>query len=507
MGTGRTEPQNRGDTLTPATSKAKLVTRMNETYVTPGTVLLSKFRVEKLLGMGAMGVVVLAMHLDLKQRVAIKFMLPGKTPNPERHERFLREAQIASRLTTVHVARVIDVGTMPDGGAPYMVMEYLQGSDLSGVIAERGQLPIQEAAGYVLQVCEAVGEAHAAGIIHRDLKPANLFLTKTADGQPCVKVLDFGVSKLMDAGLQLTQDATTLGSPLYMPPEQMTASKNVDERADIWALGVILYELIAGKTPFDAEQMPQLCTRVFTGEPTPLAQFRKDVPVGLEAVLLRCFEKKREQRWRNVAEFAAALVPFAPARAAIHAERVAAILGLNGGPSRMTEVLPPEPALEVPPQRAHALSAGNGGTLDNGSVTRSRSGPALTPRSKAATVVGVGLGGAALMLVGVGLLHWRAGTPGAEGQPSGIVTGVALGGSATGVTLPPLPESTNARPQVAPSAPIVPDVATSASASGRVAATSASPPKQPPRQPPPTHPTAPEKTITPPPKRNILEKD
>lgn len=478
---------------------------MNESYVTPGTILLGKYKIEKLLGMGAMGVVVLATHLDLKQRVAMKFMLPGKTPNPERHERFLREAQIASRLTTVHVARVIDVGTMPDGGAPYMVMEYLQGSDLSGVIAERGQLPIQEAAGYVLQVCEAVGEAHAAGIVHRDLKPANLFLTKTADGQACVKVLDFGVSKLMDAGLQLTQDAMTLGSPLYMPPEQMSASKNVDARADIWALGVILYELIAGKTPFDAEQLPQLCTRVFTGEPTPLGQFRSDVPVGLEAVLLRCFEKKREDRWRNVAELAAALVPFAPARAVVHAERAAAMLGLNEGPSRMTDVLPPAPVAKVPPQRAQALSAGHGGTLDNGSVTRSRSSAAVAPRSRGGAVLGVGLGVVALVVLGVGMMRWRGG-PGAaaEPQPSGIVTGAPSTASTTTATSSPLPESTIAVPQVAPSAVIVPPPATSAAASATVAAGSAPRPRLPP---PPTHPIATAKTGTPPPKRSILEKD
>ena len=218
--------------MTRASGDGTLTPCMNESYITPGTVLLGKYRIEKVLGMGAMGIVALATHLDLNQRVAMKFMIPGKTANPERQQRFLREAQIASRLTTMHVARIIDVGTMPDS-APYMVMEYLQGSDLAAVITERGQLPILEAAGYLLQVCEAVGEAHAAGVVHRDLKPANLFLTKTADGQPCVKVLDFGVSKLTDAGLQLTQDAVTLGSPLYMPPEQMSASRDVDGRADI----------------------------------------------------------------------------------------------------------------------------------------------------------------------------------------------------------------------------------------------------------------------------------
>jgi serine/threonine-protein kinase len=479
---------------------------MNESYITPGTVLLGKYKITKVLGMGAMGIVVLATHLDLNQRVAIKFMLPGKTPNLERHQRFLREAQIASRLTTVHVARVIDVGTMPDGGAPYMVMEYLQGSDLAAVITERGQLPILEAAGYLLQVCEAVGEAHAAGIVHRDLKPANLFLTKTADGQPCVKVLDFGVSKLMDAGLQLTQDAVTLGSPLYMPPEQMSASKDVDARADIWSLGVILYELIAGKTPFDAEQLPQLCTRIFTGAPTPLGQFRGDAPPGLEAVLLRCFEKKRENRWRNVAELAAALVPFAPSRAVVHAERVAAILGLNEGPSRMTDVLPPEPIAAISPLRAQAMSAGTGGTLDNGSVTKSRNGAALAPRSKGGAVLGVGLGVVALAAAAAGLLRWRSGPSAIDGQPSGIVTGVALGGSATGVASAPSLAPTNAVPTVAPSASAVPDLATSASASGRVVGSPAAP-KLPPRQTPPTSPPATAKPSTPPPNRSILEKD
>jgi serine/threonine-protein kinase len=479
---------------------------MNESYVTPGTVLLGKYKITKVLGMGAMGIVVLATHLDLNQQVAIKFMLPGKTPNPERHQRFMREAQIASRLTTVHVARVIDVGTMPDGGAPYMVMEYLQGSDLEAVITARGPLPILEAAGYLLQICEAVGEAHAAGIVHRDLKPANLFLTKTADGQPCVKVLDFGVSKLMDAGLQLTQDATTLGSPLYMPPEQMRASKDVDARADIWSLGVILYELIAGKTPFDAEQLPQLCTRIFTGAPTPLGHFRPDAPPGLETVLLRCFEKERENRWRNVAEFAAALVPFAPARAVVHAERVAAILGLNEGPSRMTDLLPSAPVFDTGPQRAQAMSAGHGGTLDNGSVTRSRNGAALASRSRGGAVLGVGLGVVGLASAAVGLLRWHSGPSAIDGQPSGIVTGAALGGSATGVTSSPLPESTNAGPQVAPSAVTVPDPATSASASGRVAGIPSTS-KLPPRQAPPTSPAATAKASTPPPKRSILEKD
>lgn len=262
---------------------------------------------------------------------------------------------------------------------------------------------------------------------------------------------------------------------------------------------MILYELIAGLTPFHAEQLPQLCTRVFTGEPTPIGQFRSDVPAGLEAVLLRCFEKKRENRWRNVAELAAALVPFAPARAVVHAERAAAILGLNGGPSRMTDLLPPEPIAALPPLRAQAMSAGSGGTLDNGLVTRSRTGATVAPRWKVGTVVGAGLGLVVLAMVSVGVIRRNAGP---ADTPSLAST------TATAITSSPLPESTLAIPQLLPSALIVSPPATSAFASGTVAAGSATAPKLPPRSPTPSpHPTATAKAGTPPPKRSILEKD
>ncbi len=316
---------------------------MSENLVNPGDVLMGKYKVVRFIGMGNMGVVVSAIHLGLDQKVAIKLMLPGKTAQAEQLARFLREARAAVKLRSEHVARVLDVGTL-ESGAPYMVMEFLDGRDLGSLLEACGPLPIAEAVSYVLQVCEGIGEAHAAGIVHRDLKPANLFLTTDAGGAPCVKVIDFGVSKMADTDLKLTQDMQALGSPLYMSPEAMNASREVDPRSDIWALGVILFELIAGKTPFHAEQMQTLCTRVFFGEPTPLASLRADVPAGLEAVILQCLEKERDRRWSNVADLAAALAPFAEAKSSGYASRVAGVLGLNVEPARATDLLPLVPA-------------------------------------------------------------------------------------------------------------------------------------------------------------------
>src|SRR6266542_4042743 len=167
--------------------------------VSEGDLLAGKYRVERVLGGGGMGVVVAAHHLQLARRVALKFLLPEACSQPGSVERFLREARSAAQIGSEHVARVSDVGTL-ETGAPYMVMEYLKGDDLSQVLKTRGRLPLQEALDYVLQACEAVAEAHAIGIVHRDLKPANLFLTQRADGSPLVKVLDFGISKATVVG-------------------------------------------------------------------------------------------------------------------------------------------------------------------------------------------------------------------------------------------------------------------------------------------------------------------
>ena len=236
----------------------------------PGSVLAGKCRVEKIIGQGGMGVVVEARHIALDERVALKFLLGEYAHHPEAATRFLREARAAVKIKSEHVARVSDVGTL-DSGAPYMVMEFLDGSDLSKVLETRGTLPIDDAVDFLIQGCEAIAEAHSYGIVHRDLKPANLFLSKRPNGNLIVKVLDFGISKTAESAVDnLTKTTAAMGSALYMSPEQMQQTRGVDHRTDIYALGVALYELLAGKQPFYADTLPQLCAEVLTGTPTPI---------------------------------------------------------------------------------------------------------------------------------------------------------------------------------------------------------------------------------------------
>ncbi len=346
--------------------------------ISEGEVLAGKYRIERILGRGGMGVVVQATHLQLGQRVAIKFL--HERAKAENVERFLREARASVRLKSEHVARVLDVGEL-DNGAPYMVMEYLTGNDLSQVLKKRGQLPIAEAVGYVLDACEAIAEAHASGIIHRDLKPANLFLTTAADGSHMVKVLDFGISKATDTTadpqMALTETAALLGSPLYMAPEQMRSARSVDARADIWSLGAITYQLITGQTPFSADTYAELILTVNTEPPTPLSHWRSDVPPELEAAILRCLEKKPADRCPSVAELAWALAPFGPPEAHAAADRIARTLGASRSRSSYANApsIPPPTLPSIPPaaataQNSTAAGAWIGGGTDSNPKAR-----------------------------------------------------------------------------------------------------------------------------------------
>ena len=299
--------------------------------VRPGEVVGEKYVVERVIGSGGMGTVVSANDTLLNRRVAIKFLLPEVSERPAAMGRFLREARATAGLQSEHVVRVIDAGTRASG-TPYIVMEYLDGRDLGEYLRSqyRGTngMPVTEAIDLLLQAGEAIAEAHSIGIVHRDLKPSNLFVTEDLDGRRKVKVLDFGISMFVDQsamsdGRALTGTGDLIGSPLYMSPEQLRDAHRVTAQTDIWALGVILYELLAGVSPFQSETMTAICARIVSEAPPPLREKRSDVPKKLEQVILACLEKKESRRIQSVAELARRLAPFASDERA--ARRIAAM--------------------------------------------------------------------------------------------------------------------------------------------------------------------------------------
>ncbi len=374
-----------------------------------GDMVAGKYRVERILGAGGMGVVVAAHHVQLDERVALKFLLPDAIASSEVIGRFVREARAAAKIKNEHVARVRDVGEL-ENGSPYMVMEYLEGSDLSRWLAQRGPLPVEQAVDFVLQACEALAEAHVLGIVHRDLKPANLFCTQKADGVLSIKVLDFGISKIMNpapGGSEMTKTASFLGSPLYMSPEQLQLSKGVDARTDVWSLGVILFELVTGQPPFNADAVTELIIKIATAPAPAVRTLRPDAPAVLEAVLARCLDKDRDRRFQTVADLAVALQGFGSSRGRMSVEGIVATLQRAGAP----------PATAGPSTAPAALVASGEPALTSGAW--GQTGPVAGSRLKVAAAVASLATVAAIALVVLFLLRGSGHTPSAS---TGLVT-------------------------------------------------------------------------------------
>jgi serine/threonine-protein kinase len=301
-----------------------------------GALIDGKYRVQAALGEGAMGTVMAAHHVLLDLPVAVKLLSPELVHHPQVVERFLREARAVARLKSEHVAHVMDVGTL-EGGQPYIVMELLEGEDLDRMLSRVGSLPLDRAIDYVLQALEAMSQAHAVGIVHRDLKPANLFVTVAPDGGEVVKVLDFGIAKLSSlSGLAgkntggLTGDHSVLGSPSYMAPEQVQNMRDIDVRADIWAIGTVLYEALTGRPAFSGHSVGEIFGAVLHVAPPSVRSLRPEIPEALDAAVARCLKRSRDERFDDVAQLAAALAPFGSGALGAYVQRIERTLARQG---------------------------------------------------------------------------------------------------------------------------------------------------------------------------------
>jgi serine/threonine protein kinase len=347
-----------------------------------GEVVGEKYRLVRLLGEGGMGSVYEARHDVIGRRFAVKFLHAELAGHPEILARFRREAQAAGSLENENIAAVTDFGSSPDG-APYIVMEFLEGEDLAKTLARHGPLPIARAAHILIQVCRGLVAAHGRGIVHRDLKPENLLLQQRGDGGDLVKILDFGIAKLKSTEHRpeaATRTGITLGTPYYMPPEQARGQKELDERADIYALGVILFELLSAQKPHNGENYNAILYSILMGAAPRIEAFRPDLPPELANVVHRAMAGDAKDRYQSVSELAQALAPFT-GRALTPAPTL----------SNASTVMAPH---GVPAQSVPAASHGTRAPV---AFTPAPTLPLPAPKSRAGLWVGLGLGSLAVV--------------------------------------------------------------------------------------------------------------
>jgi eukaryotic-like serine/threonine-protein kinase len=475
--------------------------------VREGDIIAQRYRIKRMLGVGGMGVVMEATHIELNERVAIKLLLPELTNNAEASERFKREARAVAKLKSEHVARVFDVGKLDDD-TPFMVMEYLEGETLAAKLDQMGRLPIGDSVDYILQACRALSAAHDKGIVHRDLKPSNLFLAAQDDNSLVLKVLDFGISKLNSLGGpndgSITKTSAVMGSPNYMSPEQMRSTRTVDGRSDIWSLGVTLYELIAGTPPFVGQTFPEVCLAIAQDTPAPLSKHVPDLSPGLEAVIHRCLEKDPDRRFAKVSELARALMPFAP-----HAGRSAMRWSITNESSSLPRIETAQTAPSLVPVEPPSNTTGptppvvaRTGSAWGNTHQWQDTAPAAPPRRSRVSVFVV-----AMTLVGATLgtgLAWYVSRRDPTAPLPAVSASVARGNDASAEAPPAPPPSTPSSPPSS-ALPFASSLPTAEPAGGEPPSTAlpsastkppptitlARPPTTPVRPPPPRPPTPP----------------
>jgi len=282
-----------------------------------GDVVAGKYRIDSVAGEGGMGIVYRAYHTVLDQRVALKVLFGDAATRDTSVERFAREAQAAARISTKHVARVMDAGALADG-RPFIAMELLDGDNLETRIASTAGagISVQDACDFMMQALTALGHAHAAGIVHRDIKPPNLFVCRDEGGAEMLKVLDFGISKSHHSARRdkVLTGQSVLGSPAYMSPEQLRNASNIDARADLWSVGVVFYELLTAKLPFDADSVGEIFAAILEKDPIHIRTVRPEIPEGLADVIMIALRRDRDERFATAVEFAHALAPWVSER-------------------------------------------------------------------------------------------------------------------------------------------------------------------------------------------------